>query len=171
MSQLFTALCYKLLERLALERISSKVDKMLSQDQAGFRKGRSTCDQFAALTTYTENGFQQNLKNGTIFIDLTAAYDTVWHTGLLAKLTIGLPYWFTRAVETLLRGIVSDSTWSQQRVYGEGRQTDFLPLPCSTYTQMTCQPPRVASSFMQTISSVVLKPQPFPSWSVASPPT
>ena len=98
------SVCYKLLERLVLERISPTVEEMLSPDQAGFRKGRSTCDQVAALTTYIENGFQQNLKTGTVFLDLTAAYDTVWHTGLLAKLTQGLPYWFVRLVELLLRG-------------------------------------------------------------------
>jgi len=32
---------------------------------------------FAALTTFIENGFQQNLKTGAVFLDLTAAYDTV----------------------------------------------------------------------------------------------
>ena len=35
--------------------------------QAGFRKGRSTCDQVSALTTFIENGFQQNLKTGAVF--------------------------------------------------------------------------------------------------------
>ena len=30
-----------------------------------------------ALTTFIENGFQQNLKTGAVFLDLTAAYDTV----------------------------------------------------------------------------------------------
>ena len=76
----------------------------LSPDQAGFRRGRSTCDQVAALTTFIENGFQQQLKTGAVFLDLTAAYDTVWHTGLLAKLTQSMPYWFCRLVELLLRG-------------------------------------------------------------------
>ena len=96
--------CYKLLERLALQRISPTVEVFLSPDQAGFRKGRSTCDQVAALTTFIENGFQQNLKTGAVFLDLTAAYDTVWHTGLLYKLSKSMPYWFTLLVGLLLRG-------------------------------------------------------------------
>jgi len=45
--------------------------------QAGFRRSRCTCDQVAALTTHTENGFQQKLKTGTVFLDLTAAFDTI----------------------------------------------------------------------------------------------
>jgi len=42
------SMCYKLLERLALQHISPTVEGLLSPDQAGFRKGRSTCDQVAA---------------------------------------------------------------------------------------------------------------------------
>ena len=86
------SVCYKLLERLALRRISPTVEGLLSPDQAGFRKSRSTCDQIAALTTFIKNGFLQNLKTGAIFLDLTAAYDTVWHTGLLYKLSKSMPY-------------------------------------------------------------------------------
>ena len=44
------SVCYKLLE-LALQHISPTVEGSVSPDQAGFRKGRSTCDQVAALTT------------------------------------------------------------------------------------------------------------------------
>jgi len=86
-----------------LNRITPLIDPQLSQDQAGFRCGRSTGDQVAALTTYIENGFQKGLKTGAVFLDLTAAYDTVWHTGLMAKLTNYLPHWAYRAVELLLR--------------------------------------------------------------------
>ena len=86
-----------------MQRITPTVETVLSPDQAGFRKNHSTCDQVSALTTYIENGFQQNLKTGAVFLDLTAAYDTVWHTGLLAKLAKNMPYWFVRLVELLLR--------------------------------------------------------------------
>ena len=71
------SVCYKLMERLAFQRISPT---LLSPDQACSRKGRSTRDQVAALTTSIKNGFQLNLKTGAIILDLTAAYDTVWHT-------------------------------------------------------------------------------------------
>ena len=90
-------MCYKLLERLALQRISLTVEGLLSPDQAGFRKGRSTCDQVAALTTFIENGFQKNLKTGVVFLDLTAACDTFYQRSK------SMPYWFTRLVGLLLR--------------------------------------------------------------------
>jgi len=31
------------------------------------------------LSTFIENGFQLKQKTGAVFLDLTAAYDTVWH--------------------------------------------------------------------------------------------
>ena len=92
----------KLLERLLLLRISPVLESVLSPDQAGFRKKRSTCDQVLAITTFIENGFQRGLKTGAIFLDLTAAYDTVWHTGLLVKLSRVLPRWFVETVELLI---------------------------------------------------------------------
>jgi len=64
---------YKLLECLALQCISPTVEGILSPDHAGFRKDRSTCNHIAALTSYIESGFQQNLKTGVVFLDLSAA--------------------------------------------------------------------------------------------------
>ena len=95
--------CYKLLERILHQRISPVVEEVLSVDQAGFRAGHSTCDKVTSFRTYIENGFEKGLKTGAVFLDLTAAYDTIWHTGLLAKLSSCLPFWFTRAMELLLR--------------------------------------------------------------------
>jgi hypothetical protein len=38
-----------------------------------------------ALTTHIESGFQCQLKTGVVFLDLSAAYDTVWRDGLMLK--------------------------------------------------------------------------------------
>ena len=84
---------FKLLERIVLRRVSDAIENTLDTAQAGFRRGRSTQDQVLALTTYIENGFQRRLKTGAIFLDLTAAYDTVWHKGLLVKAARILPRW------------------------------------------------------------------------------
>ena len=73
---------YKILERLIHSRIEPIVDPQLSQEQAGFRRGRSTVDQLMLLTQDIEDSFQYNKKAGVVFLDLTAAYDTVWHRGL-----------------------------------------------------------------------------------------
>jgi len=64
------SVCYKLLKRILLQRISAVVEEVLSVDKAGFRAGHSTCDQVTSLTKYIANG----LKTGAVFVDLTAAY-------------------------------------------------------------------------------------------------
>ena len=70
---------------------SSNVDPLLPKKQAGFRRGKSTVDQVVLLTQNIEDSFEAKKKAGVIFIDLTAAYDTVWHRGLTCKLLRLLP--------------------------------------------------------------------------------
>jgi len=38
------------------------------------------------LTQDIEDSFSAKKKAGAVFVDLTAAYDTVWHLGLTCKL-------------------------------------------------------------------------------------
>ena len=62
------------------------VDPLLPREEAGFQRGRSTVDQTVLLTQNIENSFEANSKAGAVFVDLTAAYDTVWHRGLTCQL-------------------------------------------------------------------------------------
>ena len=50
--RLISLLCvpYKILERLIYARVESFIDLLLPQEQAGFRRGRSTMDQVTLLT-------------------------------------------------------------------------------------------------------------------------
>lgn len=82
---------YKLLERLLYNRISLKILEGIPVEQAGFRPKRSCSDQVLSLTTHIEAGFQKQLKTSVAFIDLTAAYDTVWRQGMLYKLLCVIP--------------------------------------------------------------------------------
>ena len=46
----------------------------------------ATVDQVVLLTQNIEDSFEAKNKAGAVFVDLTAAYDTVWHRGLTCKL-------------------------------------------------------------------------------------
>ena len=81
---------YKILERLIYARVEPLIDPLLPKEQAGFRRGKSTVDQIVLLTQNIEDFFDTK-KAGAIFIDLTAAYDIVWHCGLTCKLLKLLP--------------------------------------------------------------------------------
>ena len=61
------------------------IDPLLPIEQAGFRRGRSTVDQVTLLTQEIEDRIWAKKKAGTLFINLTAAYDTVLHRGLTAN--------------------------------------------------------------------------------------
>ena len=76
---------YKILERLIHTRFESIVDLLLSRKQAGFRRGCLTVDQTVLLTQNIEDSFEAKKKGGAVFVDLIAAYDTVWHRGLTCK--------------------------------------------------------------------------------------
>jgi len=74
----FLCTTFKLTERLILNRINPIVEKFLPHEQAGFRSGRYTVDQVDCLTQNIEQAFGDKNVCGAIFLDLTAAYDTVW---------------------------------------------------------------------------------------------
>ena len=82
---------FKILERLIYTRVEPIIDPLLPQEQAGFRRKRSTVDQVTLLTQEIEDSFLAKRKAGAVFVDLTAAYDTVWHRGLTCKLLRLLP--------------------------------------------------------------------------------
>ena len=82
---------YKILERLIYARFEPLIDPLLPKKQAGFRRGKSTVDQVVLLTQNIEDLFEAKKKAGAVFVNLTAAYDTVWHHGLTCKLLRLLP--------------------------------------------------------------------------------
>lgn len=90
--------CLKLFERCLLGRIHPIIENVIQKEQARFQKGRSCCDQVLALTNYLELGFEKNMKTGVVFLDLSAAYDTVWKRGLLMKLSEVIPCLDSRSV-------------------------------------------------------------------------
>ena len=48
-------------------------------------------DQTVLLTQNIEDLFETKKKTGAVFVNLTAAYDTVWHRGLTCKFLRLLP--------------------------------------------------------------------------------
>ena len=82
---------YKILERFICARVESLIDPLLPKEQAEFLRGKSTVDQVVLLTQSIEDSFEAKKKAGAVFVDLTAAYDTVWHRGLTCKLLRLLP--------------------------------------------------------------------------------
>ena len=76
---------YKLFERLILNRIAEHVDAKPIPGQAGFRPGKSCTSQLLNMTEHIEDGYEKRLITGAVFVDLSAAFDTVNHRRLISK--------------------------------------------------------------------------------------
>ena len=140
---------YKILERLIYIRIEPIVDPLLPQEQAGFQQGRSTVDQTVLLTQHIEDSFETKKKAGAVFVDLTAAYDTVWHRGLTCKLLRLLPdKHMVQMIMELIRNrsftlSIGDSKRSRLRRFPSHRDQSWLPsFLTSTHTICLPQFPR-----------------------------
>ena len=96
---------YKLFERMLLNRLNPITEDAIIQEQSGFRSGKSCTSQLLNLTQHIEDGFEKSAITGTVFVDLSAAYDTVNHKLLLNKL-----YDLTRDAKftTLVRDMLSN---------------------------------------------------------------
>lgn len=78
----------KLLEKALNTRLINFLENqnLLSQNQFGFRKGKSTDDAVLELTNYISSNLDTKKKVITIFLDLAKAFDTVSIPRLLNKL-------------------------------------------------------------------------------------
>ena len=77
---------YKLYERMILNRIAPTIEHHLIKEHTSFRPGKSCTSQVLNLTQHIEDGYQESMITGTVFVDLSAAYDTVNHRLLIQKL-------------------------------------------------------------------------------------
>jgi hypothetical protein len=106
------SIVYKLFERVLLAKIQTQIKKYLPVEQADFRQGRSCSKQVLLLTTFVENGFQKKLKMGTVFLDLSCAYNAVWKRDLLLKVAKILK---CNTLSRLIYNILSDRKYKFHR--------------------------------------------------------
>jgi hypothetical protein len=86
----------KLFERMVKARFRfwAKSNKVLTGNQAGFRRNRSTEDQVLRITQTAQDGLRHKDRKRSILtlIDFSRAFDKVWKIGLLWKLSkTGIP--------------------------------------------------------------------------------
>ena len=61
-------------------------NKLISKNQSGFIPGDSTINQLLAITTEIFNAFESVDETRAVFLDISKAFDKVWHEGLVFKL-------------------------------------------------------------------------------------
>ena len=76
----------KVLLTVLLNRLKSHLDPYFSEEQAGFRKDRSTVHQILTLRRLAEKAKRQGMKIYNYFIDFQKAFDTIKHKIVWATL-------------------------------------------------------------------------------------
>ena len=99
-------------------------NKFLSDNQSGFRSGDFCISQLIAITheIYTAFDCNPSLETRGVFLDISKAFDKVWHDGLLYKLKC---YGVEGDFYNILKIFLQDR---QQRVVLNGQASSWLNI-------------------------------------------
>ena len=89
--------------KIKLNRLKPQAEKIIAEEQAGFRAGRSTTEQIFNLRILCEKYLQHQQDLYHVFIDFKKAFDRVRHAALWATMKITrslVPSFSTAAKET-----------------------------------------------------------------------
>ena len=82
-------ICGKILERLMFNEMFNFFieNKLISSNQSGFKPGDSCINQLLSITHEIYESFDVGLEVRSVFLDISKAFDKVWHDGIIYKLT------------------------------------------------------------------------------------
>ena len=116
----------KIFEKIIFNRIYDFLlkEELLNPNQSGFRPSDSCINQLLAITHEIFEAFDCNppLEVRSVFLDMSKAFDKVWHEGLLYKLkSMGISGEFYDLLENYLSGRL-------QRVILNGQTSSWRPI-------------------------------------------
>ena len=81
-------ICSKIFERLIYNEMFTffTENNLISPNQWGFRPGDSCVNQLLAVTHEIYKSFQEGFEVRRVFLNISKAFDKVWHEGLPLKL-------------------------------------------------------------------------------------
>ena len=92
----------KILLRIILNRLIPQAEQILAEEQAGFRKSRSTIEQIINSRIIMEKHIEIEKNVYHNYIDFKKAFDRVWHNGLWSVMGhFGISHEIIRIIESL----------------------------------------------------------------------
>ena len=61
-------------------------NKLISASQSGFKPGDSCINQLLSISHEIYSSFDEGLEVRSVFLDISKAFDKVWHDGIIFKL-------------------------------------------------------------------------------------
>ena len=98
-------------------------NNLISSNQSGFRPWDSCVNQLLAITHEIYKSFDEGFEVRGVFLDISKAFDKVWHEGLLLKLNQN---GISRNLLRILRDILSGRN---QQVVLNGQHSSGIMLP------------------------------------------
>jgi hypothetical protein len=79
----------KLFEKVILKIIKRHIEgrNLINASQFGFHEHHSTTMQCIRLADHVTLSFNNKMSTAAVFLDIEKAFDTIWHHGLLYKLS------------------------------------------------------------------------------------
>ena len=68
--------------KIILNRLKPQAEKIIAEEQTGFRAGRSTTEQIFNLRVLCEKYLQRQQDLYHVLIDFKKVFDSVWHAAL-----------------------------------------------------------------------------------------
>ena len=81
-------ICGKIFERLIFNEMFRFFldNKLISTNHSGFKPGDSCIDQLLSITHEIYRSFDDELEVRSVFLDVSKAFDKIWHEGVIFKL-------------------------------------------------------------------------------------
>ena len=117
-------LCGKIFEKLIHNNLYSYVytNKFISEKQSGYKKGDSTVKQLLSITNEIYKAFDNDKEVRAVFLDISRAFDRVWHEGLIFKLAqLGIEGQALNIIKSFLED-------RMQRVVIDGQSSNWEPV-------------------------------------------
>ena len=114
----------KIFERLLYDKMFEFfiANNLISKNQSGFRPGDSCINQLLSITHEIYQSFDDNLEVRAVFLDISKAFDKVWHKGLIFKLK-------ENGISDKILNIITDFlSFRKQRVVLNGQASPWVSI-------------------------------------------
>lgn len=94
----------KLFEKILLKRMKAYLNDIIPEHQFGFRENHGTIEQVHRIVDVISRSLEEKKYCSAVFLDISQAFDRVWHEGLLYKVKKMLPHSFYNILHSYLSG-------------------------------------------------------------------